>query len=150
MTQSPDDAQEIAQDTFVKAFQSLHRFKWQSKFSTWLYQIAYYSTINFLRKNKISTTSISDIDYENADESILSSMQQTERKKYINAAFEKLMVDERAIVTLFYLEEHSIDEISEITKLSKPNVKVKLHRTRKKLYGILQDLLQNELHSLMN
>ena len=60
-----------------------------------------------------------------------------------------LKVEERVIITLFYYEEQSIEEISKITKLTVSNVKVKIHRTRKKLYGILNQLLKNELSSLI-
>ncbi len=149
MTQSSADAEELAQDSFVKAFQSIHKFKGESKFSTWLYQIAYYTTINFLRKNKIETTYHFSEDWIESDKSIISDIQQSERKRYINQAFEYLKPDERAVITLFHLEEHSIEEIAEITKLSKSNVKVKIHRTRKKLYGIMQSLLKNEVNSLV-
>ena len=149
MTRSAEDAEEIAQDSFIKAYQGIHTFKQKAKFSTWLYQITYFTAINFLRKNTISTTTDYPEDLIESDETIISSIQQSEREHYINKALSFLEPTERAIITLFYLEEHSIKEISEITTLTESNVKVKIHRTRKKIYSILNKLLKNELNTLV-
>lgn len=149
MTMSTEDAEEIAQDAFLKAYQGLYKFKGNSKFSTWLYQITYYTIINFLRKKKMKTGSDFSEANLKSDASVLEEIQQSERKKYIDQTLEHLNPNERAIITLYYLDEQRIEEIALITKLSEANVKVKLHRTRKKMYGILQKLLKNELNSLV-
>lgn len=154
MTQSIEDAEEITQDTFVKVFKNIKTFKGQSKFSTWLYRIAYFTTINFLRKNRVKTVSQTElfetrIEPIDEDESALKNISQAERSHYINKALNFLKPQERAVIVLFYLEEHSIEEIATITKLSKSNTKVKIHRTRKKLHEILNHLLKNEIHSLV-
>ncbi|MCG8577981.1 MAG: sigma-70 family RNA polymerase sigma factor [Flavobacteriales bacterium] len=148
MCQSAEDAEEVAQDTFVKAYKGFGRFKGDSKLSTWLYQIAYFTAINHLRKKKVETTDV-DISHVPQDDSVWSQIQEQDRKAYLDRAFELLKPEERAVINLFYLEEHSMDEISKITGLSVSNVKVKVHRSRKKLYGILQLLLKNEINSLL-
>lgn len=150
MTNSNENAEEIAQDSFVKAYQGLHKFKGNAKFSTWLYQITYYTCINFLRKNKLVTTDVPSENFEDVSAEILDQIQQTERLNYISNAMAYLSPQERALITFFYLEERKIKEISIITKMSTANVKVKLHRTRKKLYGRLKLLLKNELNSLVD
>lgn len=149
MTRSEEDAEEIAQDSFIKAYSGLSKFKGKAKFSTWLYQIAYFTTINVLRKKKIEIVSDTELDIPNGDESILHDIHQKDLKKHISKALDYLTVEERTIITLYHLEEESIQDIAEITKLSISNVKVKLLRTRKKLYGILEMLLQKELHILL-
>ncbi|NOQ71036.1 MAG: sigma-70 family RNA polymerase sigma factor [Crocinitomix sp.] len=150
MTNSTENAEEIAQDSFVKAFQGLQRFKGKAKFSTWLYQITYYTCINFLRKNKLDTSDVPLENFEDNSAEILDQIQQTERREYISKAMAYLSPTERALITFYYLEERTIKEIAIITKMSIANVKVKLHRTRKKLYGKLELLLKNEVNSLVD
>ncbi|MFT5820070.1 MAG: RNA polymerase sigma factor (sigma-70 family) [Crocinitomix sp.] len=150
MCNSTENAEEIAQDSFVKAYQGLHKFQGKAKFSTWLYQITYYTCINFLRKNKLVTTDVPLENFEDSTSEILDQIQQTERSDYISKAMTYLTPIERALITFYYLEERSTKEISIITKMSMANVKVKLHRTRKKLYGKLEFLLKNEVNSLVD
>lgn len=151
MTNSTEDAEEIAQDAFIKAYKGLNSFKGNSKFSTWLYQITYFTAASYLRKHKIKTVSEYPIDEINHNESnsSIDQLQQKERQEFIDQAMLHLNHEERAVITLFYLDEFSIKEIAAITKLKESNVKVKIHRTKKKLYGILNLLLKNELNSLV-
>lgn len=135
--QSKEDAEEIAQDVFLKAFQSLKDFQGSAKFSTWLYRIAYNAAISKTRKKKWDLVSIDqqlnnsvyDQPFEQQDFMINQETQMKSLKKALN----KLSDEENLIVTLFYFNENSIEEISEITSLSVSNVKVRLHRIRKKL-----------------
>jgi RNA polymerase sigma-70 factor (ECF subfamily) len=150
MTNSNETAEEIAQDSFVKAYQGLAKFKGKAKFSTWLYQITYYTCINFLRKNKLSTTEYLPEKIEDENAGIIDQIQQDERQQHITKALNYLEPAERALITFYYLEERPIKEIAIITKMTAANVKVKLHRTRKKLYGVMQLLLKNEVNSLVD
>ena len=148
-----EDAEEVTQDAFLKAYQALDTYKGESKFSTWLYRIIYNAAISKMRKKKLNVTSI-DEDYSatvnvKSTQSALQSLANEEQKNYINRALDKMNGDEKLIVTLFYLEENSVDEVSEVTGLSVANVKVKLHRSRKKLYGILEQFLQKELKTIL-
>lgn len=148
-----EDAEEVTQDAFLKAYQALDTYKGESKFSTWLYRIIYNAAISKMRKKKLNITSI-DEDYSasvnvQSTQSALQVLTNDEQKFYINRALDKMNGDEKLIVTLFYLEENSIDEVSEVTGLSVANVKVKLHRSRKKLYGILEQFLQKEIKTIL-
>lgn len=137
-----EDAEEIAQDAFVKAYQSLRSFKGESKFSTWLYRIVYNAAISHTRRHKFEFTAMDEnlIGNVTEDEIMenLDLMDTEERSQLVTMAVDKLPPDESALVSLFYMEENSIEDISQITGLSISNVKVKLHRIRKKLYDSLQ------------
>ena len=143
-----EEAEEISQDVFVKSFQKLSNFKGDSKFSTWLYKIAYNTSLDELRRNKKHVRSenienINDGDLENVQDA-LEFLQEEERKKVIKKALLKLDEVQRTILTLFYFEEQSLEEISKVVNLTANNVKVKLYRSRKKLASILEQQLESE------
>jgi len=143
-----EDAEEIAQDVFVKAYQSLATFKKESKFSTWLYRIVYNASISKTRKKNLETTNINYDIVENYSEddinNNLNRLEENEQKKIINTVLKKLNPEDHLLVTLYYFEEKSVEEISEIADISQSNVKVKLFRTRKKLYGEIQRLIKSQ------
>jgi RNA polymerase sigma factor (sigma-70 family) len=147
LVNSPEDAEEIAQDAFVKAFQSLKDFKGESKFSTWLYKIVYHVAISKLRKKQLETYSIND-DFRNFDvtetDHFLNQMSIEEQNMLVRTAIEKLPADERAIITLYYLNENSVKEITSITSDSESNVKIKLYRARKRLWELLKYRFQDK------
>lgn len=137
----PEDAEETAQDAFVKAYQSLKDFKGESKFSTWLYTIVYHLSISRLRKKHLNTVSIHDEHFRNFDvgdsDHFLSKITNDEQIGLVRTAIDKLSGDEQALVTLYYINESSVKEISTITGDSESNVKVKLFRVRKRLGELL-------------
>lgn len=134
---SREDAEEIAQDAFLKAYNALSKFKGTSKFSTWLYSIVYNAAISKTRKKQLEVQTIDDHITENytIDEiqMNMNEIDEEEQKKFIHKAIEELPEDESILLTLYYKEEMSISEVSEIVGLSSSNVKVKLHRIRKKI-----------------
>jgi len=152
-----EEAEEISQDAFVKAFKKLDSFKGESKFSTWIYKIAYYASLDVIKKNKRFVNSENIDDFNEGDlgniQDALEYLYENERKKVINDALLKLNEDERIILTLYYFEELSVKEISKVVNLSEDNIKTKLFRSRKKLATILKhvieprtvDLIWNEL-----
>ncbi len=153
ITRNREDAEEVIQDAFLKVYYSLNDFEGKSKFSTWLYRIVYNQAISKIRKKNIAQSDLDDEIINNftvgeisRDLNYLASEDQT---RYINLALAKLPEEDSAIVTLFYLNESSVEEVSEITGLSESNVKVKLHRSRKKLYEELKQLLNNEVNTLI-
>ncbi|MBN4077563.1 RNA polymerase sigma factor [bacterium AH-315-C20] len=148
ISRSTQDAEEISQDTFVKAYKSFQTFRGDSKLSTWLYQITYFTAINHIRKKKVETTDFEYVEAE-ADDSVMDQIQKEDRRAFLEEAMNHLNPDERAVINLFYMEENSIEEVAKITRLTKSNVKVKLHRSKKKLYGILSQIMKNELNSLV-
>jgi len=141
-----EEAEEVSQDVFVKAYKNLENFKGDSKFSTWIYKIAYYASLDVIKRNKrqVKTEDIDSL-YEGNLENVqdaLKDLHEKERKKVINEAILKLNEEERIILTLFYFEELSIKEISKVVSLSDDNIKVKLFRSRKKLALILKHVIE--------
>lgn len=149
-----EDAEEIAQDAFVKAYKSLNKFKKQSRFSTWIYKIVYNLAISKLRKKNPETFSIDDsenIHFDLVEENSYNKLQELvkrDQNNYIKTAIEQLNYDERTVITLYYQQEQKISEIADITGLSSSNVKVKLHRSRKELYKKLNLLLNTTKKSI--
>lgn len=140
---NPNDAQEAAQDSFVKIHRSIKEFKEGAKLSTWIYKIAYRTALDHYKKNK-NTRLTGDIENTNAGLEDLSTSAQAEiehleQKHAIKRAIAQLKTDETAVVNLFYLKEMSLKEIAEITELSESNVKVKLFRARQSLYQLMKN-----------
>jgi len=153
IVRNPEDAEEVAQDSFVKAFQQLQTFKGNSKFSTWLYTIVYRTAISKIRKKKLEVTDIDEYVIENhsIDFSFpqLDLLKAEEQKKYVTLAINALAELDALLITLFYLNENTFDEIIEITGLTKTNIKVRLFRARKKLYKELSKILKTELKTIL-
>ena len=148
-----EDAEEIAQDSFLKAYNKLNTFKGNSKFSTWLYTIVYRNAISKVRKKKIVTTDIDDhvINNYQSDHDFpqIEAIKNKEQEIYVKKIINKLPETDALLITLFYLNESKVDEIEEITGLTRTNIKVKLHRARKKLYNELSVLLKEEAKEIL-
>jgi len=138
-----EEAEEIAQDSFLKAYRALGTFKRKSSFSTWLYRIVYNTAISYVRIKKKEILSLEDFPADATDfQGTGSSEEEAEseyRRSLINFAFQKISEEERSLITLHYYEEMSTEEISEITGISKSNVKVKLFRARQKMYQVIEN-----------
>lgn len=137
----PEDAEELLQDVFLKAYRNLSGYKRESKLSTWLYRIAYNVAISATRKKKqeflyIEESTINNVPDEKAHE-VIDLAAGEEQINRLVSAIDHLSGEEKALITLFYYEDKSIEEISEVMKLSVSNVKVRLHRTRKKIYVLM-------------
>lgn len=149
-----EDAEEIAQDCFVKAYHSLASFQQQSKFSTWLYSIVYTTAMTSLRKKRVETSSIHDED-ENLQIDIQTAVVDTNqaennsRSFYLNQAIAQLLPDDAAVLTLFYKGEQSIEEISQALGIETNAVKVKLFRARQRLKEKLERNLKHEAKELI-
>ena len=145
-----EDAEEIAQDVFVKAFTSLSSFKQQSKFSTWLYRIVVNTALNKKKLHKLVTidieeqVTVDELTYDYA----LPQYDHKDMKQFVQAAVSALPDNERICITMFYLNELSVNEIGELTGITIANIKVLLHRGRKHLYNKLDKLLKTELKDL--
>ncbi len=137
-----EEAEEIAQDAFLKAYRSLSDFRMKSSFATWLYRIVYNTAISLVRTRKDKLLSLDEFPADALD--FLSSTDNedeaaTEYKNVlINFALQKIPEDERGLITLYYYNELPADEISRITGISKANLKVKLFRARQKMAGIIR------------
>jgi len=138
-----EDAEEVAQDVFIKAYRALADFKGASKFSTWLYTIITTTCISFLRKKKLDTHSL---DNENVFETIenkdsgmsANQVEQKSRVAMVNNAIALLNPDDAEIVTLFYKGEQTLDEIAQVLGIEANTVKVRLHRARTRLKEKMQ------------
>ena len=148
-----EDAEEVAQDSFIKAYQKLDSFKGQSKFSTWLYTIAYRNALTKVRKKKLETTDIDsyvlDNHKEDQDFPQIEAIKNNEQEKYVKKAIDNLGETDALLITLFYLNDNSIEEIQEITEMTQSNVKVRLFRARKRLYKELSLLLKEEIKTIL-
>lgn len=151
---SREDAEEIAQDCFIKAYRSLASFQGQAKFSTWLYSIVYTTAMTFLRKKRVATDSIDDentyIQIENQSSAYdVNNAENKSRSFYLNQAIEQLLPDDAAIITMFYKGEQSLEEIGQALGMEANTVKVKLFRARQRLKEKLERNLKHEAKELI-
>ncbi|SDT51534.1 RNA polymerase sigma-70 factor, ECF subfamily [Mucilaginibacter mallensis] len=149
-----EDAEEIAQDCFIKAYRSLASFQRQSKFSTWLYSIVYTTAMTALRKKRVDTDSIDDentfIQIENQTSGYdVNNVENKSRSYYLNQAIAQLLPDDATIITLFYNGEQSLEEIGQTMGMDPNTVKVKLFRARQRLKEKLERNLKGEVKELI-
>ncbi|WP_035646423.1 RNA polymerase sigma factor [Flavobacterium sp. ASV13] len=149
MVKNREEAEEAAQDTFIKVFNSLSKFKGDSKFSTWIYKISYNNCLDRLKKNKKEENNISIDEFSShlvkTMDNALSALVDTERKQAIQNCLNLLPSDDNFLLTLFYFEDQSLEEIGKIMNINANNVKVKLFRSRQKLATILKKQLEPEI-----
>ena len=141
IVENQEDAEELTQDTFLKAFEHLSSFKAESSFSTWICRIAYNTAISATRKKQelivMDSAMLMNISDQQIDDAL--NAESGERVGKLNKAIKKLAAEERALISLFYNEEKTIGEIALILGLTESNAKVKLHRIRKKLYILITE-----------
>ncbi|MFW0737454.1 RNA polymerase sigma factor [Flavobacterium sp. T12S277] len=149
MVKNREEAEEVSQDTFIKIYSSLSKFKGDSKFSTWAYKVAYNTCLDRLKKNKKEDLNIS-IDEFSAHliktmDNALSALEDKERKQAIQNCLNLLPREENVLLTLFYFEDQNLEEIGKVMGITANNVKVKLFRSRQKLAVILKKQLEPEI-----
>lgn len=148
MLRNQQDAEEVLQDSFMKAYRSLNSFRGDAKFSTWFYRIVYNSALTFLdskrKRDERLLSSLEDFgESVTGEESIRmqpgddvltggsqSEYERADTMNFIEKVIEKLPEKHSAIITMFYVNEMSIEEISKATDLGASNIKVMLHRAR--------------------
>lgn len=128
-----EEAEEVAQDVFLRAFRYLKHFKGECKFSTWLYKIAYTTALNHIRGQKTYTAELKEHHHQIGE----TQEAPTERWQQIEQAMKFLTDEERMLIQCYYIQELSLAEISEILSLTLSNTKVKLHRARLKMKNAL-------------
>lgn len=147
VVRSREDAEELTQDVFMKVFKGLSSFKGDCGFSTWIYRIAYNTALSSVRKKKHEFLAIEETTLTNISEEEVADMlgrtDSSEQIQRLDTALEQLPPEERALILLFYMKEKTVDELVTITGLTTSNVKVKLHRIRKKLFVLLK-AMENE------
>jgi RNA polymerase sigma-70 factor (ECF subfamily) len=149
MLQSREEAEEVAQDAFIKVYKSLYKFKSESKFSTWLYKITYNTCLDRLRSKKRATSLVSIDDFGEQEVTtlmnVLETIEEHERKQMIQNCLDLLPGKDSFLLTLYYFQENSLREISKIMGINENNLKIKLFRSRRKLAGILKTQLEPEI-----
>jgi RNA polymerase sigma factor RpoE len=153
MTANHEDANDLAQEAFIKAFQALRSFKGGSSFYTWVYRIAVNKTINFLkqRRNK-SQMSLDDLDFnaEHDPDLVALVSEKTPRREValaelqekLNAAMQRLSEPHRLVVTLHDVQGLSHEEIAEIMDCNIGTVRSRLFYARQQLQAYLSDYLK--------
>ena len=137
-----EDAEELTQDVFLKAFQQLSSFKAESSFSTWIYRIATNLAISAVRKKRNDVLRLDDSVCANLSDTQVEEAledESEEQMERLQQAMNQLEADERALITLYYLEEKPLAEVAFILGMTEGNAKVKLHRIRKKLYVLIKN-----------
>lgn len=155
MTSNREDAADLTQDTFIKAFQSIHRFQGQSSFFTWLYRIGVNSTLTHLRKSRLrsffSFDRIGEEDRASA-EVIAALTDETgadketfvqELQQKLNEAMQKLSTKHRTVITLFEIDGRSHQEIAEVMNCSVGTVRSRLHYAKQLLQAELQPYIRS-------
>lgn len=144
-----EEAEEIAQDSFLKAYKSLSGFKMKSSFATWLYRIVYNTAISQVRIKKKGILSLEDFPADATDFIGSNTSEEEAEKEYrtslVNFALQKINEEERSLISLYYYNDMSIEEISDVTGISKSNVKVRLFRARQKMLEIIEKVEKNKL-----
>ncbi len=148
-----EDGADLAQTTFIKAFQSINRFQGQSSFFTWLYRIAVNATLTHLRKNRLRTFfSFEKITEEDRASEVIDALTDKtgadrelfvkELQEKLNEALQKLSIKHRMVITLFEIDGLSHNEIAEIMGCSVGTVRSRLHYAKQLLQAELQSYLR--------
>lgn len=144
-----EEAEEVAQDAFIKAYRSLAQFKMKSSFATWFYRIVYNTAISLVRARKKAPLSLEDFPADATDFIGINSSEEEAEAEYRNSlvsfALQKISEEERGLIGLYYYEELKTEEIAEITGISKSNIKVKLFRARQKMIEIIENVEKKNL-----
>ncbi len=152
-TDNREDAEELAQDVFVKAYRSLADFRGDSKFSTWLFTIARTTCLSFLRKKKLDTLSLDNermgLQVESRESSFhANQVEQKSRHAMLNQAISMLSADDAQVLNLFYKGDQTLEEIGKIMRMEPNTVKVKLHRARQRLKDKMEKYFSHEVREI--
>jgi RNA polymerase sigma factor (sigma-70 family) len=149
MLKDREEAEEVAQDTFLKIYKSLSKFNGESKLSTWIYKVTFNTCLDRLRKNKRSQAVESRADFTEQEAisvlNVLDSIEEGERNLVIQDCLRELPGEDGFLLTLYYFQEQSLDEIAKVIGISPNNVKIRLYRSRKKLAILLKEHLEPEI-----
>lgn len=153
MVKTREDAEEVAQDVFIKAYKYLADFRGASKFSTWLYTIVNNTGISFLRKKKLDIHSLDNEHvFEKADNQdsgmAANTVEQKSKLAMVNRAIAMLGPDDAQIITLFYKAEQSLEETAQVLGIEVNAAKVRLHRARARLKEKMETYFTEEVRNL--
>ncbi len=139
---SREEAEEVAQDSFMRAFRGLAEWRGEGKFSTWLYRIVYNTGLNAIRKNRLDAVSLDSLAKPPAvadrEPLAIERLEAASRTEQIEAAMSRLSADDSTILTLFYLNEQSLEEIGRVLQIEANAAKTRLCRARTRLRQVME------------
>ena len=141
------EAEEAAQDAFVKAFHYLKGFNRQAKFSTWLYRIVFNTAISYKRKSKQQFQDIEETQIEYHERADAQS-EKEDQQVFLAQALSKLNETDRLAIQLYYMKEFSLEEVAEMMGQNLNTIKVRVHRARQRLADELKRILKEEALTL--
>lgn len=154
IVRNEENAEEVVQDSFIRVFRNIAKFKKKGKFSTWLYRIVYNTSLTSLRgKRDIDLRSLNEVEshefnipdsYANGFDNLV----RNDKISFVNKAIENLSESENLVITLYYLNECSIVEMGQITGWNTSTIKTRLYRARQNLYLEISKLLGNEKNNI--
>jgi RNA polymerase sigma-70 factor (ECF subfamily) len=131
ITNNRQEAEEVAQDVFLKVYNNLHGFKGESKFSSWLYRIAYNTALTRIRNKKPVHQPVQHA--TTAAATVVNEGEHVFMRADLDKTIALLEPDEAVIITLYYFAGNSVDEIASVLNIEPNAAKVRLFRARKKL-----------------
>ena len=148
MLKNREEAEEVSQDTFIKVYKALPKFKGDSKLSTWVYKVAYNTCLDRIKKNKnhyneVTIDSFTEYKLKTVGNA-LDALEEKEQQQTIQDCLQHLASKDSFLLSLFYFEELSLEEISKIVDMEANTVKVNIHRARKRLAILLKQKLEPE------
>lgn len=147
MLKSKEDAEEAFQDTFMKVYRSIDKYQDSSKFSSWVFKIAYNTGLDYIKKSK-RTNTLEVKEYKLSDhKNVEDDISKQELRNTLISLIDKLNDEESIIMTMYYFEEMTIKEMADITSFTETNIKTKLHRARKKIRAMISGNLEEEILS---
>jgi RNA polymerase sigma-70 factor (ECF subfamily) len=141
------EAEEAAQDSFIKAYHHLKSFNRQAKFSTWLYRIVFNTAISYKRKNRILFQTIDNLPIEYSGDSN-KGLERNDKEVFVKQAMDKLSEADRLAIQLYYIQEFSLEEVAGVLNQPINTVKVRIHRARQRVGDELKKILKEEALTL--
>ena len=140
------DAEDVVQESYVKAYRNLHSFRSESKFSTWLYRIVYNTAITQTKTRMWMGSQETEIEnaYDLGENRLEIDLEEMDRKEVVSDILQRMPKGDALLLTLYYMEDNPVKEIAKITGLNEPNVKVKLFRARKMFKELLAECFSME------
>jgi len=135
------DREEVCQDVFLKAYMNLQQFRFEARFSTWLYTIAYRRAIELLRKRRLAVVDLDDHDVA-SEEDLEADHSGQQMARQVRAQVGRLSAEEQTILSLYHYQELGLAEISQIVGKPEGTLKSDLFRIRKKLKQGLEQQMQ--------
>ena len=137
------DKEEICQDVFIKVYEKLGGFNFESKLSTWIATIAFRMAVNFAKKKRLEKVDLDEVAFKVGEE--VPTHEEQDMRQYIHSLVDQLPLNYRSVLTLFYLDGFSYPEIVEITGMPEGTVKNYMHRAKAKLKTIVENHSEKEI-----